>query len=414
MSLVAVGCTPTGTSTDEKAKQARIGLAVPLTGAAATSGSAMTEGTMIWLKYVNDELGGVEYLDPVSGETEKIRLDVLVGDSQYSAARTVAVYKQQQGAGVIAMIIAGNTTLESVASMAIRDRVALVAQGGGFSKGLLEREPMYWTMAAAETATYSVPAMQFIRDIWGETRNPRLAIMIAETPASRAAFTDEVQEQLLPRYSAEIGVDIIGVEWYPFTTTDTTLELTRLRADEPDWIYISGGAVNSVSVIVKDVARLGLSDKVNVLSWWGGSDESILTIAPEESEGLYGQVWVSLPDEDLPGMTLAHRLMQKYYEHDVTTNNLVGLLSGMGLVEGLRIAMEEVGYDNLDGEALNNGLHSIKDFDTGGIWPLITVDPDYPALTNVQKHFVIEGGKFEPVQDWYQAPSFIRELKGLE
>jgi len=412
ISLVIVGCGPTGTPTEQEAKTVKIGLGVPLTGAAATSGGAMTEGTMIHFKYVNDELGGIEYRDPVSGETEKVRLDVLVGDSQYNAARTVAVYKQQQGAGVIAMIIAGSTTIEAVANMAIRDKIAIIAQGGGMSSGLFKTEPKYWTMCQVQTASHTVPAMQLIRDIWGEARNPRLAIMLADTPAARAAFSDPVLEELLPAYGEQIGVDLVAYEWHPFALTDSSVELTRIMAEEPDWIYMSNGALNTTVVVVKDAVRLGISDKVKIMSWWGGADDGILEVAPEEAEGMYGQVWVSLPNEDLPGINLAHRLTQKYYGHDATTNNLVGLVSSMAMVEAVKTVMEEVGYDNLTGDSLNNALHSIKDFDSGGIWPAITIDdPNYPVLVKSHKHFVVEGGEFKPVRDWYSTPSFLVELE---
>ena len=413
VALVCVACAPATETPIEKEKAIKIGLGVPLTGAAASSGYPMAEGTISYLKYINDDFGGIEYRDPVSGETEKARLDIMVGDTQFAVAATVTNYKRQQGAGAKAMIIAGASPVEAVANMAIRDQMPIVAQGGCMTRGLLELTPKYWTMASPETAGHVVPAMQLISETWTEARNPRIALMIADQPNSRGSFTEAVQGNIIPSYAEKLGVDVVAIEWHPFTVTDASVELTRLMKEEPDYIYLSSGALNSTVVVLKDAFRLGFLDKVKIISWWGGSDESLLQLAPEESEGMYGLVWVSLPSEDLPGIQLAHRNMQKYYGHDATTNNIVGLVSAPAMVEGLKIALEEVGYENLTGAAINDGLHSIKDLDTGGIWPLITVDPDHPVLVKSLRHFIIENGTIKPVGEWYEGPSFINEEFGF-
>lgn len=76
----------------------------------------------------------------------------------------------------------------------------------------------------------------------------------------------------------------------------------------------------------------------------------------------------------------------------------------MAAVEALRLALEKVGYENLSREAINEAIHSIKDLDTGGIVPPITVDPNYPVLNIYTKMGIARGGSFVPVGGWLESP----------
>jgi hypothetical protein len=73
-------------------------------------------------------------------------------------------------------------------------------------------------------------------------------------------------------------------------------------------------------------------------------------------------------------------------------------------VEGLRLALEKVGYERLTREAINEALHSITNFDVGGVVPPVTIDPDYPLITKHIKIAIVQGGGFKVLSDWIECP----------
>ena len=80
----------------------------------------------------------------------------------------------------------------------------------------------------------------------------------------------------------------------------------------------------------------------------------------------------------------------------------------MVLAEALRIALEKVGYENLTTEAITEGLHSISNFDTGGLCPLVTTTPESLWYNSYIRVVVMEKGEFKPVSDWLECPRVLK------
>ena len=78
------------------------------------------------------------------------------------------------------------------------------------------------------------------------------------------------------------------------------------------------------------------------------------------------------------------------------------------MVEGLKTALETVVYENLTNEVINDNLRSVTGFETGGLTPTITMDPEYPVYLPGVRIGRIEGGSIKPVSDWYEYPNVVR------
>ena len=107
LALAATTCAP-APPPSAKEKAIRIGISLCTTGPIATAGEPISWGTLTYIKYLNEELGGIEY-QTADGKTERVKLDAIWEDNAYNVAKTVSIYKRQKTAGVLAMALFGST-----------------------------------------------------------------------------------------------------------------------------------------------------------------------------------------------------------------------------------------------------------------------------------------------------------------
>ena len=143
----------------------------------------------------------------------------------------------------------------------------------------------------------------------------------------------------------------------------------------------------------------------------GNFNETMLELLPGEMEGVHGLATTALATEGAPGVKLARKYALKYRNKELDLLRLGGWLSGMVACEGIRRALEQAGYENITGEAINKAIHTITKFDTGGITPPLTIDPDRPAVAPFGKIAIYRGGKIESVSGWPAYPKELRMLK---
>lgn len=117
-------------------------------------------------------------------------------------------------------------------------------------------------------------------------------------------------------------------------------------------------------MILKDAERMKVRDKAKWFSSVSSFDETLIALAGEIVEDVYGGILVALPTEDVPGVRLAKETIAEYRPgRKLTVLYLEGIHCGMVVAEGLRIALERVGYENLTGSVINSALRSVKDLE---------------------------------------------------
>ena len=76
------------------------------------------------------------------------------------------------------------------------------------------------------------------------------------------------------------------------------------------------------------------------------------------------------------------------------------------MCEALKRALEEAGYENLDGPAVKRALESIQDFDVDGIVK-ITYGPEDRRGTRDFALYQVQGGKIVRITDYREAPILV-------
>ena len=211
----------------------------------------------------------------------------------------------------------------------------------------------------------------------------------------------------LPNASKFIpGVEYIGHEIIPFLgTVDTTTEWLRLAGKEPDWVWM-GICGSSLVTALKDSHRLEIQKKgINIIAKDVCPDEVILRIVGEASEGMYLHASFPLAHEtEMPGLSAvleAAREHRGYEQKDVTRNYIEGWLNSMVQCEGIRLAIEKVGLDNVNGREVREALATMTNFETG-LLPPITMSEKRPIWAPKVRVERVKDSTPYAVSDWME------------
>jgi branched-chain amino acid transport system substrate-binding protein len=176
---------------------------------------------------------------------------------------------------------------------------------------------------------------------------------------------------------------------------DLTAQMQRLQSAKPDAIVMALYPPQAKRAM-EAKARLDWKD-VRMVSTGPLTDEEYLNVPGGYAEGTLGLCYYPDPNRsDAPGIVAYRQLMAKYFpDEKLNRYSLYGYVFGQLVIEGLRRA-----GPNPTRESFIDAMETIKNWDTGGILPSVTL-----SLTNHHAQragFVCElrESRFMPLGDW--------------
>lgn len=369
-------------------QKVKVGLSLGFTGAFASGTGPLSNGVLAYMKYVNDQ-GGVQYTDPTTGKTEKALLDIDWQDDAYDVGKVLSIYETQKTWGATSEVLVMSPDV--LAGVASRDGVPVLSAGnlGGPS---LSEKPIYVTALYPAYIDQVIAFMQ-----WAKTQQatpPRIAWLALDTPAFQSAAGGAGMTNALAQQYGCVFVDRETVE---ATASDMTIQLTRIKEANPDWIIVQA-IPNIISLAQKDAQLIGMPASMKFVAITTFSEELIPLIG---NATWYGTTsWAFGTENSIAGVQFVHQIMNKYYGLPGDTQNAWGVLLAMIEVGAIQKALDTVGYTNLTPAAMNDALHSLTNFDTMGLTAPITTTPDYPVCSQSLKVGVIQGGKLTGLSDF--------------
>jgi len=97
---------------------------------------------------------------------------------------------------------------------------------------------------------------------------------------------------------------------------------------------------------------------------------------------------------------------QKYHPEDYgNMDYITSWAEGLIVAEILRLAIENVGVDNLTPQAVEEyGFKKLNNFAVGGLHGPVSYTPGDNRLSKSVRVFQIQGGAIVPISDWVEAP----------
>lgn len=215
----------------------KIGVTFPLTGIAAAEGTSATDAVKLAVKQINDS----GFL------TNGGKLEASFYDSQAKPDVGVRALQQAITVGNVPFILTGYSSVSAAqAPVAARNQRVLVNVGGA-SPALSSLSP--WFFNAIPLTNLQVPVL--IEYLSKHTNDKNFALIYRDDDLGKG-----IKSVFAPAVKA-YGGTVVGEESYLPGTNDFRLQLTRLRADKPDVVYI-GGVATEIGAIIHQAATLGL------------------------------------------------------------------------------------------------------------------------------------------------------------
>ena len=383
----------------------KIGLHAGLSGPWPTCIAGYNQGLIDYVKYASDQ----ELIKGIAPE-------VIWEDSGGSVSKSLVAHKRFLEADAIMEVNWNSTPTETLTPRLQADEMPMMYLGCMTMP--MVTEPVRWVFSTN-------PGWRTIAWFFAKWAADRL---VPEELPVRIGYIG--YDNVSAREGAEgfktaaqkgIKCELTGIEFVPIMPIDTSTELLRLAAKKPHWIMF-GVAGAATTVVTKDFARLGLKDQIKSVTPLGSIfGENTINIVGRAAEGLVSEfAWPACArgaDRDLPGVKLACEIAKIYRgcdpEHATMGGYIAGCQQAMVCLEGIRLAVEGVGLENLTRRAVRDGLASIKDFDTGGLMPPTTMSDRSPWYNAYLRMYIVREGQYELLSDWEKTPFFLEYFEKL-
>jgi branched-chain amino acid transport system substrate-binding protein len=364
-----------------------IGDIAPLTGATAGPEQINLEGWQDYVRYFNEQHG-------IPGVA--IKLSWI--DTSLDAARFLSAYQAFVERGVPIIYSDNSLCLYAVQRRLPVDQMPVFTATA--TATLIY--PPGWVYCPSPTfGEVSTAVLDYFVENWTEERRPKVTYFGLDGYVGRGAAEE------VTRYAESLGIDLLPFEPAPYVVIDATPQLLRIKERGTDLAMLHG-IVPTVAPILRDAARLGLLGEMQFAGLEFTMGDTLLNMAGFATEGYLAPRTTPWFDEtEVSGIALIRQTQQRY--HGKTRSDpeyMSGWLSAAVVCEAIRRAIEDVGYENLDGVATKMALDAMEDFDVDGI-ARISYPPEQRRGSRVAAVYQIIDGKVVRVSQWRETPILV-------
>lgn len=368
-----------------------------LTGPGAGFVAPVCEGIGFGLDDLNDR-GGVD----------GIKVKMITVDTRYDVARTTSAYKRYRGEHKIGMVFIPLTgAVKALGPSMEADGLISMTPADGEFQAHIGRV----FLAVAPYQDGCSASFDWMAEGWkakGNPGMPTVGYLFWDNPYGREPLRGGKE------YAEEIGINLLEPEFFPTGTVDHSVWLTRIAEAGADYCYI-GGVGPTQSLVLRDAHKLGLTKTIQFVSDYWGLDETLgVRLHPEACEGSVLCTPVARGDEAFNHPRVAD-FWTKYADRPITEMRALhpaGIVIARMFEQAIKIALEDVGYDKLDGEAMYQAYQKLTGFDTEDITGPCAYSPTSRKGTDMVKFYRVESGKVVPITDWVKAPDAVSRYPG--
>lgn len=225
------------TTTEDEAEEPqvvgtiKIGAALSETGSYATIGLDVRQGYLLWVDYVNEELGGIN----VGGDLYTVEL--ILYDDESDADTANRLIEQLISEDEVDFILGPYGSSLTMATSTITEQYGVIMiEANGAAETIFDRGYKYVFGVLSPASYYSRAAVEALADAGAET----LVVAVEDE-----AFSIAIKDGVL-KWADEYGLEVLMVESYPKANTDSALFdpiMTKFKAANPD-AYINAGHLN--------------------------------------------------------------------------------------------------------------------------------------------------------------------------
>lgn len=246
----------------------KIGLIVPLTGAAGAYGPAMAKAGRLTAEYINKEAGGI---------LGKRFVQVLVEDSESNATAGVSVARKLIDVeNVVAIAGLWNSPVAmSVKPIALERNLALLVSGSADQITEGDNKGLVWRFQARGRDWGKVIARAMLKD--GIRKVSMLGLQNPFTSGMVDPFVAEIKKG---------GGEVLDLTYYNPNQPSYRAEVEKVFGRKPEGVFMPA-LLPDFTAIAKEVYRAGFNSKIYTLSIAGDSEgRFVKNVGAEVAEGI--------------------------------------------------------------------------------------------------------------------------------
>lgn len=236
---VSDGAAAESTGTDTAAAEGstlKLGLAVPQTGTSAAGGEIVENGVQMAVDEIN-AAGGID---------GKWMIDLIIEDNQNDPSTSVTVMEKLCNQDNVNVVISSTASSCVLADMEV-SRAAGIPElaPASTAASLTEQGNEYFFRTAVTDSSNVVCLYDYLTETMGGSR---IAVLYESNDFGNGGY------QLLQDYAGEYGVEIIDAQAYNVGDVDFSVQLTQIKEEAPDAIFI-WGHYEEVTIMCRQMAQ---------------------------------------------------------------------------------------------------------------------------------------------------------------
>ena len=376
-----------------------------LTGPLATlMGTGFISATQDAIEQINAEGG-------VCGVMLSVRLE----DTQYVLEQEIQVYEQYRAEDPKPLFI---TTTSSAATIALKDRMVedgiVNIAAGVHSQSLYDPADGYTVGMVPIYSDQFAGFLQFVHNNWAEIKPEGAgdSITVGVIGWANAFGAGAVTPESLA-FADSLGITVLPLEEQPVDpSADVTGQLQNLLVNGANVIYMQSISFSVVQVI-STLHALGFYDQVVLGSVNWGMNRDILNILGANAPlaagyyGVFPYLWWT--DTDAPGVQKALETFaaKGYPESDKAFTYLLLYSAMFGLADVLTVALNNVGFDGLNGTEFLKAMQKMGTISSAGVFEMnVEGSNRAPNKAQIRRAQMMADGSvdFVVVQDFTTLP----------
>ncbi len=350
------------------------------------------------------DMGVEDYFKDLNGRggVEGVKVKFIGVDTRYDVARGVSAYKRYRTEPKLLVINAIGTPIgKAVAPLATKDKLVQLVPGDGEFQAKLGRI-FIWGPAYQDAFS---AAMDWVVKDWkakGRSGMPKVGFISWDSPYGKEFLRGGKE------YMDKIGLPLLKPEFFPPGALDHTVYLTRLASAGANYIF-AGGVDPTPTNIIRDAHKLGLTKTIQFINdYWGPTEPVGIRAHPEALEGtVITSYYIRGEDAKKHPMSALWTKYRGKPIADLNESYIFGTVWGMDFEEALKIALKDVGYEKLDGEAMFRAYQKLTGFKRQGITGPNAYSPTSRRGSLEVKFYQIKNSRAVAISDWIKAPDSV-------
>ena len=348
--------------------------------------NGMSYGTRDYFEYLNETKGGI------AGN----KVTALMLDGRYKLDEELKIYRRcvdQEGAVAINGWSTG--AVKALREQINSDGVTFITES--FSGEVVDPVKLPYIFIAGPTYEQQIIiGLQGLKSRGGK----KVVFMHGDNEYGRAPVTVVRKMDVIQK----LGLQLVDTVEFPYDTQDVTAQLLRIKAKNPDLVYVQGSTPQML-VVLRDAAKVGLSAKLFM-----GNLYNISPAIPEQlgasANGFRAIQAYADFGANVPAMKEIEAFRTK---HEVTRQDVYymkGWFKGKVIAAAIANSLKKSdGKPPADikvfRKSVRDELEGLKGLDVGGITPPVDYANHQGSLR--ARIAEIKDGKYVPISDWIES-----------